>query len=94
MKKPAISLDINSFVEFTPEDLWPDGDAPEPITAEDVARVIDQCGGLHRVIIDWNLRLFGLIYSVDLNPAYGQDETLFPEHAPTKWVETSLEIGG
>lgn len=37
------------------EDIWPDGDAPENPTAEDVRRVIMECGGIVRVMREWEL---------------------------------------
>lgn len=37
------------------EDIWPDGDAPENPTAEDVRRVIRECGGIVRVMREWEL---------------------------------------
>lgn len=37
------------------EGVWPDGDAPENPTAEDVAAVMREYGGLHSVITGWNL---------------------------------------
>ena len=37
------------------EDIWPDGDAPENPTVDDVLKVIAKCGGKRRVLEDWNL---------------------------------------
>jgi hypothetical protein len=37
------------------EDLWPDGNAPETPTLDDVVKLIQACGGPDRVAEDWNL---------------------------------------
>lgn len=36
-------------------DVWPDGDAPENPTPEDVAAVMRAHGGFHGVISGWNV---------------------------------------
>lgn len=36
-------------------DIWPDGDAPENPTAEQVTTLIQKEGGFPKVISDWNL---------------------------------------
>lgn len=46
------------------EDIWPDGDAPANPTAEDVRRVIMECGGILRVMRDWDLVTDGSDFSV------------------------------
>jgi hypothetical protein len=52
MKRFRISIDIESVLSV--EQLWPDGDAPENPTADDVKALIDKCGGID-IIEDWNL---------------------------------------
>jgi hypothetical protein len=37
------------------DELWPDGDAPENPTAEDVKGLIEKCGGILQIIRDWDL---------------------------------------
>jgi hypothetical protein len=44
---PSITLSVS--------DIWPDGDAPDDPTAEDVAALMEKCGGLHGVLYDWCL---------------------------------------
>lgn len=41
--------------EFSADELWPDGDAPENPTVKDVEVLINQCGGLRQVIHDWDM---------------------------------------
>jgi hypothetical protein len=48
-----ISISIDEY--FTKEELWPDGDAPENPTAKDIVELIRKCGGVKRIIEDWNL---------------------------------------
>lgn len=38
------------------EDLWPDGDAPDNPTEEDVEALIESDGGFPKIIDDWNLQ--------------------------------------
>lgn len=42
-------------VTLNAEDIWPDGDAPENPTAEDVADLICKEGGFPKIIDEWNL---------------------------------------
>lgn len=51
----TFTFDLGATIDFDLEDIWCDGDAPENPTAEDVAKVIKECGGLRRVIQDWDL---------------------------------------
>ena len=42
-------------VTLSEGDLWPDGDAPENPTAEQVAALIRKEGGFPKIIDEWNL---------------------------------------
>jgi hypothetical protein len=42
-------------VDLTENDIWPDGDAPDDWTAEDVEAVIVECGGAVGVLRGWEL---------------------------------------
>jgi hypothetical protein len=53
MKKFRIMIECD--VELTVAQLWPDGDAPESPTDDDVLELIEECGGVERVLGDWNL---------------------------------------
>ncbi len=37
------------------EELWPDGDAPENPTEEDVLELIEDCGGPEAILRDWSM---------------------------------------
>lgn len=47
-------LDLGD-ITLAVEDVWPDGNAPANPTAQDVADVIDSCGGASCVVREWNL---------------------------------------
>ena len=49
------SITIEGEYDFTVEELWPDGDAPENPTAADVRQLIKDSGGVRAVIRDWGL---------------------------------------
>lgn len=53
MKKFRITFTVDTFLGV--DAIWPDGDAPENPTADDVRELIDDHGGIVRVIEDWNL---------------------------------------
>lgn len=57
MKKFNISYDIDLCLSV--EEIWPDGDAPENPTVQDVEHVLEECGGVERVIRDWDLISYG-----------------------------------
>ena len=42
-------------VTLSENDIWPDGDAPENPTAEQVAALIRKEGGFPKIIDEWNL---------------------------------------
>lgn len=48
-------VDIEASVVLGLDDIWPDGDAPENPTAEDVAALMRKCGSKHRVLDEWDL---------------------------------------
>lgn len=43
---------------FSVDEIWPDGDAPENPTVEDVIEVIRQSRGPSRFISDWSIDLY------------------------------------
>lgn len=48
-----VTLDGSCYLDI--EDIWPDGDAPENPTTEDVAAVMRGCGSKLSVLDDWSL---------------------------------------
>lgn len=48
-------LSFTADVSFDLDQIWPDGDAPENPTAEDVARVVRAEGGVLAVLRDWGV---------------------------------------
>lgn len=69
-----ISIDLGT-AEMSREEMWPDGDAPENPTAEDVADVIRRCGGLRSVVSDWDL-LYDARVTVRSNPGGGAETSM------------------
>lgn len=49
--------------DLTLDDVWPDGDAPDNPTANDIAALLHSGGSLWTVARDWNLD-FGLTIKV------------------------------
>jgi hypothetical protein len=45
---------------LTVEEIWPDGDAPENPTVDDVIEVMRKSGSISRLCQDWNLRTEGV----------------------------------
>ncbi len=87
-----VSIDVLGFNELTVEQVWPDGDAPDNPTADDVAAVIKQCGGLRRVLDDWNLDRYLVITVSRPNPEWQDGPALIPELAAEPLVITQAEV--
>ncbi len=51
----TFSFTISADVDLALHEIWPDGDAPENPTVDDVLEVIKKDGGKRAVIRDWNL---------------------------------------
>lgn len=49
------TISINGEVELTPEEIWPDGDAPENPTVEDVLEQMQKSGSKENFMSSWNL---------------------------------------
>lgn len=54
--KEKFTIQVESFNELCIDEIWPDGDAPENPTAEDVARRIQEdCLNAGDLLQEWNL---------------------------------------
>ena len=53
MKKFKISYEVETVLDERA--LWPDGNAPEMPSVEDVLQLIKKHGGIYRVLDEWNL---------------------------------------
>lgn len=62
--KKTFEFHISTTKYLDVDEIWPDGDAPENPTREDVIAVIKQCGGPKNVIPDWDLN-YDLVLEVD-----------------------------
>jgi hypothetical protein len=67
------NIEIDDTFEI--EHLWPDGDAPENPTLDDVVALIQKCGGPDQVADDWNM-LDGL--SITVSDATGSRTIVGP----------------
>ena len=86
MTAETTSIHVSADMEWDAEiaELWPDGDAPDVITADAIVELIETSGGVRRVLRDWNL-----IDALELhvvvrqpNPAWKGDDVLFGEPPP------------
>jgi hypothetical protein len=50
------NITIETTVNLSAKEVWPDGDAPENPTAQDVADKMVASGGTNHVIKEWNLQ--------------------------------------
>ena len=51
----GFGINVECYTDLSISDLWPDHDEPENPTTTDVETLIEQCGGILRVITDWDL---------------------------------------
>lgn len=65
-KKFVISIVIDETLDI--DQLWPDGDAPENPTADDVLLLIEDCGGAEMIIRDWNFEPEVDVYELPQSP--------------------------
>lgn len=54
-RKKQFVFSVSGSVTLSVDEIWPDGDAPENPTADDVRCVIAEEGGFGRVLGDWSL---------------------------------------
>ena len=51
-----VTVIVDSTFTIRVDDLWPDGDAPEPVTAEDVAALMHRSSLYAAAMLtDWNM---------------------------------------
>jgi hypothetical protein len=55
MTHRTVTIMFSGELELDEDSIWPDKDAPENWTADDVKAVMEACGSKQRVIDDWNL---------------------------------------
>lgn len=55
MNDPKFRISYQMDAVLSVKNLWPDGNAPENPTEEDVLKLIDNDGGILDVIHKWNL---------------------------------------
>jgi len=79
-----ITVSVVADFDLSVHDIWPDGDAPEVVTAEVVAQRMEADGTKSRVLADWGLfpALDVTVHVNTLNPAWKQAETLIGDPPP------------
>lgn len=83
-----ITIDADLMWEPSLAELWPDGDAPDEVDAETIVALIEKCGGVERVLRDWNL-LHDLELSIVVrrdNPHFMGDAVLFGDPPPRELI--------
>jgi len=50
-----VFIDVTGWFDLSADEVWPDGDAPDTITAEAVRDVMQACGGKVSTLTDWEL---------------------------------------
>lgn len=86
-----ITLEVSGSWSFAIDDLWPDGDAPEPITAAAVVELLKR-DGLRNVLRAWCLEP-DLEYEVSVttpNPAWRPENPMFGDPPPGLLVTRCL----
>jgi hypothetical protein len=83
-----IEVEFSGVITLSHAEVWPDGDAPDNWTAADVAAAMRATGRKIDTLDKWNLTDDIEVTVSAPNPAWRQDEALFPEHAePRTHVE-------
>jgi hypothetical protein len=52
---PRFEFEVEGRIFLHRDAIWPDNDAPENPTVEDVAAVIKKAGGAQKILKDWDL---------------------------------------
>lgn len=88
----SISIELEGYLNLDVEDIWPDGDAPEEVTAEAVAELMRQ-DTKRRTLDDWCLidELRVAVHVHRRNPEYHGSAVLPGTEAPTPFFATHAE---
>lgn len=77
-ERVTISITVEALSDLKIADVWPDGDAPNEVTADAVRELMESSGHAQRVLDDW-----GLLNNLDVtivvsrpNPAWKQNMSL------------------
>ena len=93
MSNERTSIHISADMDWDAEiaELWPDGNAPDEITADAVADLIKANGGVRRVLTEWCL-VEGMELHIVVhrdNPAWKGDNVLFGDPPPRVLVSSA-----
>lgn len=56
-REPTFSVTLESDNQLSVDDVWPDGDAPDNPTTEDVIKAIKEVGSAGRLILEWGMSI-------------------------------------
>jgi hypothetical protein len=82
-----IGITIHADITLSIDQVWPDGNAPENPTAQDVVNLLEECGSKRRALDDWCL-LDDLDVWVDVGRKHAE------AWAPTGVQQEPAEDGG
>lgn len=64
MKKQNIQISVDGITSLSPEDIWPDGDAPENPSVDDVIKAIkDDCYSAEELFNKWHLSVYVWVHA-------------------------------
>jgi hypothetical protein len=55
----SVTLESDNLLDV--DDVWPDGDAPENPTSEDVIKAIKEVGSVRSLVLDWGFTIDVLV---------------------------------
>ncbi len=56
----AFHIEWGGEADLSIKEVWPDGDAPDNPTAEDVIAVMKRSRSINRLLLAWNLEIEGV----------------------------------
>jgi len=72
----SFTIDFSGSVSLRVSEIWPDGDAPDNPTVEDVMDKMRDCGSKSDLLEDWNIRDYLNISVHDDNPDDAIDSSI------------------
>lgn len=76
--KKCFRLLVTAECDLTVAQVWPDGDAPENPTADDVREKIESTCGWNNVVRDWDIPQDCDVWELDAKPAPNMEDDDVP----------------
>lgn len=88
----SIEVHVESCANLTINEIWPDGDQPETVTADAIRRIMEAEGSRRQVIEDWLIVQDGdvTVTVTRRNPHWHGDQTLIDE-PPPQWLHETAK---